>query len=273
MIEPKKVPYEQARDGNQAYWDELTPRHMQSTSVERFLNGERWLPHEILYEVGNVNGLSLLHLQCNIGLDSLAWVRQGAQVTGVDLSPRSIEAAQALSQQADLPAKFICSDIYDLPAHLEGTFDVVFCSIGILCWLKDLEAWAQVITHFMKPGGFFYIMDAHPLLYTFDDDGNWQFMLSYFHNTEPYVWDDENTDYMDTTYKTSSPTYEWQWPVSDIINALVGAGLRLTFFHEFEAMTDPVYPEMTPREDGMYTFPNMPVPLPVVFSLKAHKEP
>jgi len=273
LIEPENVPYEQSREGNRAYWDELTPIHLHSYGVERFLAGEPWLPQEILREVGGVDGLSLLHLQCHFGLDSLAWVRRGAQVTGVDFSPRAIEAARELSQHANLPATFICSDVYDLHNNLTGKFEIVFTSIGVLCWLKDLDAWARTIAHFLKPGGFFYIMDAHPLLYTLDDEGNWTFILSYFHQTDPYVWDDENADYMDKSYTTPTPTYEWQWPVSDIINAVIDAGLRLEFFHEFEAMSEPVYPEMTAREDGLFTFPNMPVPLPVVFSLKARQEP
>lgn len=271
MITPKKTPYQQARDGNRAFWDELTPVHLRSYGVERFLAGERWLPPEMLAEVGDVTGLSLLHLQCHFGLDSLAWVREGAEVTGVDFSPPAIEAARELSKRANLPARFICSDIYDLPNNLKGTFDIVFTSIGVLCWLKDLEAWARNIDHFLKPGGFFYIMDGHPLLYTFDDEGEWRFIVSYFHDPEPYVWDDENPDYMDPSYKTSTATYEWQWAVSDIINAVIGAGLNLEFFNEYGALTDPVYPEMKPREDGLYTFPGMPVPLPIVFSLKARK--
>jgi hypothetical protein len=46
----------------------------------------------------------------------------------------------------------------------------------------------------------------------------------------------------------------------------------LDFFHEFSALEDPVYPEMVRQEDGLYAFPNMPVPLPMIFSLRAHKE-
>lgn len=271
MIEPKNVPYEQARDGNRAFWDELTPVHLRSYGVERFLAGERWLPKEILTEVGDVSGLSLLHLQCHFGLDSLAWTREGADVTGVDFSPAAIESARELAEQAGLPARFVCSDIYELDKNLEGSFDIVFTSIGVLCWLKDLDAWAKTIAHFLKPAGFFYIMDAHPLMYTFDEEGTWQFYLPYFHNPAPYIWDDENADYMDPTYKTNEPTYEWQWAVSDIINAVIGAGLRLEFFNEYEALSDPVYPEMKPRTDGLFTFPNMPVPLPIVFTLKARK--
>lgn len=271
MTSPKNVPYEQARDGNQAWWDELTPVHLRSYGMERFLAGGPWLPKEILSEVGDVSRRSLLHLQCHFGLDSLAWVRQGAEVTGVDFSPAAIEAARELAQIGNLSARFVCADIYDLQNHLEGQFDLVFTSIGVLCWLKDLDEWARTITHFLKPGGFFYIMDAHPLLYTFDDEGTWQFILPYFHNPAPYNWEDEEADYMDDSYKTSTPTYEWQWPISDIINAVLRAGLRLEFFHEYEALSEPVYPQMKPREDGLFTFPGMPVPLPVVFSLKAHK--
>ena len=231
MKQPQQVPYQQARDGNRAFWDEVTPVHLRTYGVERFLAGERWLPDEIISEVGDVSGLCLLHLQCHFGLDSLAWVRQGAEVTGVDFSPAAIASARELAQQANLPATFICTDVYDLPNHLEGRFDVVFTSIGVLCWLKDLDAWAKIIAHYLKPGGFFYIMDGHPLMYTFDDEGSWQFSLPYFHHPAPYLWDDENADYMDPSYMTDAPTYEWQWPISDIINAVIRAGLRLEFFH------------------------------------------
>jgi SAM-dependent methyltransferase len=272
MKMPEQYSYEDARDGNRALWDEITPIHLESYGVDRFLSGERWLPLKILEEVGDVRGCSLLHLQCHFGLDSLAWVRRGAEVTGADFSPRAIQAARELSQRAQLPAEFILSDIYDLPQNLDGQFDIVFTSIGVLCWLKDLNTWAEIIAHFLKPGGFFYIMDGHPLLNTFDEEGKWRFEMPYFHQDAPHIWDDEGPDYMDPTYTVKNPSYEWQWAVSDIINAVTGAGLRLEFFHEFSAVDDPVYPEMMQREDGLYTFGGMPVELPVLFSLKASKE-
>ncbi|MFW5713095.1 MAG: class I SAM-dependent methyltransferase [Brevefilum sp.] len=272
MNNDHNTPYEQARDGNRALWDELTPVHLRSYCVERFLTGERWLPEKILEEVGPVQGLSLLHLQCHFGLDTLAWAREGARATGVDFSPIAIDAALELSDRAEIPARFICTDIYNLPQVLDETFDIVFTSIGVLCWLKDLNRWAQIIARFLKPGGMFYIMDGHPFLYTFDDEGRWQFQIPYFHNEDPYIWDEGGPDYMDPSYISHTPSYEWQWTVSDIINAILGAGLRLEFFNEFGALSDPVYPDMTRREDGLYTFGNMPVPLPILFSLRARRE-
>jgi SAM-dependent methyltransferase len=267
----KNIPHEQARGGNREFWEEVTPLHLNSYGMEKFLGGDPWLPKQIVEEVGDVKGLSLLHLQCHFGLDTLAWARLGAQVTGIDFSPTAIDAARDLAAQTGLQAKFVCSDIYELPQNLQGQFDILFTSIGVLCWLNDLDAWARLIAHYLKPGGFFYVMEGHPLLYTFDDDGNWTFQLSYFHHDSPYCWDEDTTDYMDTSYHTNSPTYEWQWTISDIINALIGAGLRLEFFNEFSALDDPVYPEMVKGEDGLFSFPNMPVELPILFSLKAIK--
>jgi len=276
MAKPKihktPIPHKEARDGNRKLWDEITPVHQRSYGVDRFLAGESWLPKKILEEVGDVSERSLLHLQCHFGMDSLAWVRRGACVTGVDFSPVAIRTARDISERADLPATFICSDIYELPQNLEGHFDIVFTSIGVLCWLSDLDRWAQIIAHFLKPGGSFYIMDSHPLLYTFDEEGHWTFQLPYFHNDAPYLWDDDSPDYMDPTYIPQSPSYEWQWAISDIINAIVGAGLELEFFHEFDALSDPVYPEMVQRADGLFTFPGTPVALPIIFSLRAHRK-
>lgn len=41
------------------------------------------------------------------------------------------------------------SDVDDLPSTLEGRFDIVFTSHGVLGWLPDLERWAQVIARFL----------------------------------------------------------------------------------------------------------------------------
>ena len=67
-----------------------------------------------LSELGDVSGRSLLHLQCHFGLDTMAWARRGAIVTGVDFSPIAIDLARSLSEELDIPTEFVCSNIYDL---------------------------------------------------------------------------------------------------------------------------------------------------------------
>ena len=158
--------YEKA---NRKLWNELTEVHVKSYGVGRFRNGESTLDEIQLKEVGSVEGLSLLHLQCHFGLDTLSWAREGATVTGVDFSDETIEHANRLKDELKMGARFICCSLYDLKDHLDDVFDVVYTSQGVLCWLKDLKEWAAIIDHFLKPRGTFYIMEEHPVVRIFDD--------------------------------------------------------------------------------------------------------
>jgi SAM-dependent methyltransferase len=158
---------------NRALWNEWTPIHVRSElyDVEGWKSGGKADLYPLLVdEVGDVAGKDLLHLHCHFGLDTLAWARRGARATGIDVSERGIEEARRLSAETGLDATFVVSDVVELPSNLEGDFDVVFTSLGALNWLPDLPRWAEVVAHFTRPGGFFYIAEAHPFAWVFDDD-------------------------------------------------------------------------------------------------------
>ncbi|MAG37425.1 MAG: hypothetical protein CL878_14415 [Dehalococcoidia bacterium] len=76
--------------------------------------------------------------------------------------------ARSLIVELAIPARFICSDIYELPDVPTGHFDAVNTSYGVLVWLPDLPRWAAVIAHFLKPSGTFYIDDGHPFSHLVD---------------------------------------------------------------------------------------------------------
>ena len=80
---------------NRQGWDSRVQTHMMSDfyDVAGFLAGNSSL-QEIELAALNVEGKSLLHLQCHFGLDTLSWARLGAKVTGVDLSGAAIEQAK-----------------------------------------------------------------------------------------------------------------------------------------------------------------------------------
>ena len=80
-------------------------------------------------------GKSLLHLQCHFGIDTLSWARLGARVTGADLSPAAIELARMLAVDWVPRRPLRRSNLYDLPEALDGTFDIVYTSRGVLGWL------------------------------------------------------------------------------------------------------------------------------------------
>src|SRR5512145_2143272 len=104
-------------EANQKLWDQWTVEHEKSPfyDLAGFKAGKDRLRSIELSELGEVSGKSLLHLQCHFGMDTLAWARRGARVTGVDLSEKSIALARSLSQELNIPAVFVCSDIYQLP--------------------------------------------------------------------------------------------------------------------------------------------------------------
>ncbi|MFT3890557.1 MAG: class I SAM-dependent methyltransferase [Anaerolineales bacterium] len=260
---------------NQTLWNEWTAEHEKSPfyKVEEFKAGKERLKSIELEEVGDVNGKTLLHLQCHFGLDTLAWARHGATVTGVDLSNESIALAKSLSAELNIPANFVCSDVLTLPDALQGQFDIVFSSYGILHWLRDLNRWAQVIAHFLKPGGFFYIVEDHPFMRVFSFDSNAQNLKvdnPYFFSEEPYRA--ESTGSYATNFVGQNRTYYmWDHSLGEVVNSLIGAGLRIEFLHEFPVALRAKFPNMVEGEDHYWRFIHEHNMVPLLFSLKASK--
>jgi SAM-dependent methyltransferase len=257
-------------------WNELTEIHARSAfyNVDGFRNGQSSLKAIELAELGNVDGKSLLHLQCHFGLDTLSWAREDARVTGVDFSNEAIARAQSLAAETGIPAEFVCADVLGLPNHLTGLFDIVFTSYGVLLWLPDLKRWGEIIAHYLKPGSIFYMVEVHPFAWVFDETSaqhGLKTAFSYFPDPEPLKCEVEGT-YADRGASVKqATTYTWQHTLGDILSTLTGAGLRLEFLHEFPFCTYPMFPSMTQGDDGWWRLAPSQTPIPLLFSLKAVK--
>jgi len=259
---------------NRARWDEIAPIHLKAyKEVALLREGKEVLDEIELREVGNVDGKSLLHLQCHIGSDTLAWVRHGAVVTGVDFSAESIACANQLSEELGLPGTFIHSNIYDVRTIHEGQYDVVYTSKGVLCWLKDLQEWGRIIVHYLKPGGVFYLMESHPVIMALkeEESGELSFAYPYFHKDAPTEWPAGDADYADGGYVPKHGSVEWEWAISDIVNALIDAGLRLEFVNEYEKLFFRLFPSMTTEDDRWFRLPEYSKKLPLLLTLRARK--
>jgi SAM-dependent methyltransferase len=265
-----------AERADQSNWNRLAPLHAQSAfyDVASFKAGRSTLQRLEREELGDVAGRSMLHLQCHFGMDTLSWARLGARVTGVDYAESAIELARKLGCEAGLEAQFVCASIYDLPERLTGTFDIVFTSYGVLCWLPDLPAWGRVIAHFLKPGGIFYIADGHPfagVFYNEPDAAGLQVAYPYFHREEPEAYPCDGSYATDPGVEVKHISYEWCHTLGDVVNALLDAGLRLQFLHEFPFGFYKAFPFMVRSEDGKWRLPEHQESLPLIFSLKATK--
>jgi SAM-dependent methyltransferase len=259
-------------EANRALWDEWAEINARSASydLEDFKRGGVRLRDYEIEEVGPVSGKTLLHLQCHFGIDSLSWARLGAKVTGIDFSERAIAIATGLAAELGLEASFLRSDLYELPERLGGEFDVVYTSRGVLCWLPRIRPWADVVARFVKPGGFFYITETHPILEAYEDDFTLKF--PYWEREEPSSFVIQGS-YADPAAKVKTEKdYEWNHGLGEIVTALAQAGLRIEFLHEWPFVESEV-PFLEKRDGRSWMPGELDGRMPLMFSLKATKPP
>lgn len=253
---------------NRQLWNLRTPFHIDSEfyDVIGFLKGKNTLNEIELSLLGDVHGKKILHLQCHFGLDTLSLARMGAQVTGVDFSDVAIEKANELAGSTNIPARFVCCNIYDLPQHLDETFDLVFTSYGTIGWLPDLDAWAAIIKRYLKPEGKFVFAEFHPVIWMFDNDME-KITYSYFKSTP--VIETEASTYADTKAAINMESVSWNHGLAEVISALLSHGLKITTFEEFNYSPYNCFTNMIAIEPGKYQFKHHEDRMPLVYALKA----
>ncbi len=249
---------------NKESWNKRTEIHVKSKfyNVQGFLDGNNTLQEIELLELGDVADKTLLHLQCHFGLDTLSWARLGAKVTGVDLSSTAIEKAKQINKQTGLNGRFICSDIYDFGAISQQQFDIVFTSYGALCWLPDIEKWAETIASSLKLGGTFYIAEFHPFYDIFSG-------YSYFHCPEPDV--EEEGTYTENDSGETSTLMTWAHPLSDVVNSLIKAGIQITELNEYPYSPYNCFEGMVEREKDKYYLTHKDQEIPMVYTIRGIK--
>lgn len=249
---------------NKESWDKRTAIHVESEfyDVPGFLAGKNTLKEVEIAELGDVNGKTLLHLQCQFGLDTLSWARLGAQVTGVDLAPIAIDTANRLNEQTGLGGRFICSDIYSFGETATQKYDIVFTSYGVLCWLPCLDKWAATVAKSLKLGGIFYIAEFHPI---FDLISGY----SYFYNPEPEI--EEQGTYTENDTGETSTLVTWGHPLSNVVNALIKGGIQITQLNEYPYSPYNCFKNMTEREQGKFYFSHSGHDTPLIYTIKGIK--
>lgn len=253
---------------NKVLWDAKTGVHTDSEFYNNtdFLNGKSSLNDIELALLGDVNGKSVLHLQCHFGQDTLSLARMGADATGADLSDAAIAKAKELNDTLGLHAKFVCSDIYQLPEVMNEQFDIVFSSYGTIVWLPDLSKWANVIARFLKPGGTFVFADFHPYMMMYDDDLT-GIQYPYF-NKGPIVETEAGT-YADRNADIRLESVTWNHNLAEVIQSLTNAGLTIDSFHEYDYSPYPAFGNMKQTGQGKYQVEGKEGIFPLVYALSA----
>ncbi|GGB15273.1 class I SAM-dependent methyltransferase [Agarivorans gilvus] len=249
---------------NKAAWDKRAALHLDTEfyDVAGFMAGNSSLKSIERELMGDVSGKKLLHLQCHFGLDSLSWARLGAEVTAVDLSSEAIKQAEQLAEKTGLQAEFICQDVYGYGEQSQAIHDWVFASYGALCWLPDIERWAQVVAANLKPGGQLCLVEFHPVHDLLSGYG-------YFHREQADL--DEEGSYTEVEGDEESPMLTWGHPLSDVLNALIKAGLSIEQVHEYDYSPYDCFEDLSQRAEGEFVYEHEHYNSPLVYSIVARK--
>lgn len=208
-------------------------------------------------------------MQCHFGQDSLSLARMGAKVTGIDLSDKAIATAKELNAELNLDAEFIVSDVYDLPNNLKSKFDIVFTSYGTIGWLPDMDKWASVINHFLKPEGKFVFVEFHPNVWMYDDDFT-HVKYSYF-NKEAIIETEEGT-YADKDSKLQFSYVFWNHGLSEVMSGLLNNNLSIDNFKEYNYSPYDCFAHTEKIEDRKYQIKAFGDKMPLCYSIVASKK-
>jgi SAM-dependent methyltransferase len=268
------------RTVNLANWNERAGAHARSPEygLDRFREDPAHLSQVVRFDrprLGDLTGLRAVHLQCHIGTDTLSLHRLGARMSGLDFSGDALREARALAASTGAAIDYVQSEVYRalsvLPA---GGFDLVYTGVGALCWLPEIEPWAEVVAALLRPGGRLFIREGHPMLWALDDttDGSLRVTYPYFERAEPVVWSDEAT-YVTTDVKLTNPvTHSWNHGLGEVVTALLGHGLELTMLVEHDSVPWPaLLGGMTRDEHDEWRMTDQPWRLAASYTLQARK--
>ena len=110
-------------------------------------------------------GQRLLEVGCGMGTDLLQFARGGAKVTGVDLTPRSIELSRRHLSLYGQTGEFAIADCETLP-FADESFDVAY-SNGVLHHTPDTAGAVREVHRVLKPGGRAVVMLYHRNSYNY----------------------------------------------------------------------------------------------------------
>lgn len=176
---------------------------------------------------------------------------------------------QIIYEKCGTDVSLLVSDVYEADKFLAEKFDIVFTSYGVIGWLPDLDRWAKIISHFLKPKGKFIFAEFHPFVWMYDDNFT-DVTYSYF-NTGAI-----NEVYDGTYAQKDAPISQeyvmWNHATSEVLQSLLKHNLALTSFQEFNWSPYPFFSSTVEFEKGKFRIPQFEDRIPIVFALTAQKK-
>lgn len=223
---------------NRDFWDRISDEYQEEN--RRDLEGTvRWgpsmPPEERLRVLGDVAGKDVLDLCCGGGQTCVALARQGARVTGVDVSSRQLAHARRLAEREGAAVRLVEAPVSDLSMLPDASFDVALSAYA-LGYVEDVAGAFREAHRLLRPGGLLAFSWASPLFECTSLTLENMLLVSrpYYDTAPQTVLDDEGA------------TVEYPRTYGDWLRALVSASF---------VVTDILEPRPEPRESTWSSHP------------------
>jgi len=172
--------------------------------------------------------------------------------------------------------EYVQANVYDAREAVDGDFDLVFTSLGVLCWLPDIARWGRTVASLLRPGARFFIRDDHPMFMTIGENVSQGLRVEqpYFQTEQPLTWEDEGS-YVDSAPGSAAISHtrnhQWNHSLGEIIMALIDAGLTIDLVDETPYSAWCPWPELMVRDEHGFRLRDAPERLPLQFAIAAHR--
>src|SRR3989344_7931321 len=163
------------------WWEQNSESYQTESKIPIDIHYCPGAPHEKkLRLLGNLKGKTVLEIGCGGAQCGIAMAKEGAKITGIDLSEKQLELARTLSKKHKTDIKFIQGDITNLSMIKSDSQDIVF-SAWAFQYLseKQLVSCFKEVKRVLKKGGIFVFSLEHPF-YDIFDKTNAKFNRSYY---------------------------------------------------------------------------------------------
>lgn len=151
----------------------------------------------------DLRGITVLDAGCAAGWYTEQLIKQGAQVTAIDISSEMVEACK---RRVGDQASVFTSDLTDTLPLEKSSFDLIVSSLT----LHYIDDWAQTFREFhrvLKPGGSLIFSVHHPFM----DFRNFELPDYFAHELLKETWTKQESGPVEVTF--------YRRPMQDILNA------------------------------------------------------
>ena len=236
-IESNKAAWEEAFDNRKPNWGDENHLRIKSEKYAFFDSDLKNLIDSM-----DFRGKTVAQFCCNNGRELLSLIYDSGAEYGVgfDIAENILEQAKQTAKKAGIKnCEFVNCNILEIPESYHNRFDLIFFTIGALCWFQDLTMLFDKAGKCLKSSGTLLINDGHPTVSMlpfpgedgFDADNLNRFTNSYFRK-EPCIGNN-GMCYMSREYESKTFT-DFFYTMSDVINALSANGMKTVLLNEYD---------------------------------------